>query len=206
MWTDIKITDIISAGVSIVAIGFSFLAMWQTKKQIELSNKQQLFEKRLISFNNLVSLEQTCRYSIKEIKHIMDSKNIEELLLILTIGDFFDNYHIELITSNDSEKNAELILNKIEGKKKLLEIVKKLGYLSNELNFLFEEGEELKSGTDFIAAYQSILTEILSYYHTQKDERGIEIIQQKFSILNDVYQRMLDLKVEEKLKKSIKLF
>lgn len=206
MWNGIKITDIISASVSLVATGFSFWAIWQTKKQIELSNKQQLFEKRLRSLNNLVSLEQTCRYSLKEINHILDSKNIEELLLFLTIGDFFDNFHIELITSNDNEKNAEMISNKIKGKKKLLESVKKLGYLSYELNFLFEEGEEIKSGTDFIDAYESILTEILTYYHIPNNDREVEKIQQKFSILNNAYQRMVDLKVEEKLKKSIKLF
>lgn len=52
-------SEIINISVSIVSIFIALLALFQTKRQISLSNKQQLFDRRLlgyIKFNTIYTL------------------------------------------------------------------------------------------------------------------------------------------------------
>lgn len=192
--------------ISFFAIKISLKAIKQTEAQIELSNKQQLFEKRLKAFNDLVSLKGACLHTLNKNISIISSSNLYELLKGLTLSYFFENFSATLITENDNNEDKKKLLKKTEGQKKLLESSIKLGDLSKELPFLFESGAELESATQFISAYQETLVEIFHYYDNEKQYRNLKMLQQKYLILKQEHQKMIDLKVEEKLKKSIKLF
>lgn len=49
LWGDkvMTVSDIINLCLTIVTIIISMVALWQTNKQTKLSNKQQLFDRRL---------------------------------------------------------------------------------------------------------------------------------------------------------------
>ena len=52
-------SEIANIAVSIVSVGIALVALFQTKRQIALSNKQQLFDRRLscfLEFNTMYSL------------------------------------------------------------------------------------------------------------------------------------------------------
>jgi putative flippase GtrA len=52
-------SEIISISVSVISIIIALIALFQTNRQISLSNKQQLFDRRLsryLEFNTIYSL------------------------------------------------------------------------------------------------------------------------------------------------------
>ena len=52
-------SEIANIAVSIVSVGIALVALFQTKRQIALSNKQQLFDRRLscfLEFNTIYNL------------------------------------------------------------------------------------------------------------------------------------------------------
>lgn len=71
-------SDIISLVLSVVTIGIAAIALWQTQKQIRLSNKQQLFERRINSYSKLCDLYRLAKENTEIAKddsllHIPDS-------------------------------------------------------------------------------------------------------------------------------------
>lgn len=78
------VSDIINLCLTIVTIIISMVALWQTNKQAKLSNKQQLFDRRLDQFHfikELLSLyEQECKFLND--KHIVES--VESNFIFLT--------------------------------------------------------------------------------------------------------------------------
>lgn len=57
---------IVEIVLTIVAVAISVIALWQTKKQIQLSNKQILFERRIKSFTIIAELLIHCNRSIEK--------------------------------------------------------------------------------------------------------------------------------------------
>ena len=63
MWSYIKNPDV---WIPLLAVLISIVALWQTNRQIKLSNKQQLFDRRLGNYliiEGLISLYQKNRYN-----------------------------------------------------------------------------------------------------------------------------------------------
>lgn len=200
MVDDIKLTDWISMVGTVVALFTSACAILQTKKQIELSNKQLLFEKRVKVFYDLISLKDSCIYTLDRNKNNSLMNNVDELFKYLTLNNFFEDLPSVTVINKDEES-----LEKIRGLGNLLTNIKKIGLLDKELSFLFKKQEELNSISEFLDVYQDLLYELLRYYDNIQ-KRDLEIIKLKFSELEDKFQKLEDLSVEKKLRDSIKLF
>lgn len=152
MWNDIKITDIISTIVSIVAIVLSFLAIWQTKKQIELSNKQQLFEKRLRAY---LEIE----------KMLITYKKFNEYGVVLPNIEDEDQPYISimLVYPNSVAAQFNLIYYDIE-KVNFHEVrryIRELDLISKEFSFLFNI--ELIILEKFMNKYINFLNKVVDY-------------------------------------------
>ncbi|NHI73572.1 hypothetical protein ET006_05530 [Lactococcus garvieae] len=151
MWNDIKITDIISAGVSIVAIGLSFWAIWQTKKQIELSNKQQLFEKRLRAYLEIEKMVITYK-NFNDYNFVLP--NIEDESPYLTIMGVYPSsvaaqfnqiyYDIEEVNFSEVKNN-----------------IMELHFIYKEFRFLFSN--ELIILEKFMEKYINFLSKVVDY-------------------------------------------
>lgn len=196
----IKLTDWFSMVGTVVALFTSAYAILQTKKQIELSNKQLLFEKRVKVFYDLISLKDLCIYTLDRNKNNSLMNNVDELFKCLTLNNFFEDIPSVTVINKDEES-----LEKIRGLGNLLTNIKKIGLLDKELTFLFKKQEELNSISEFLDVYQDLLYELLRYYDNIQ-KRDLEIIKLKFSELEDKFQKLEDLSVEKKLRDSIKLF
>lgn len=62
-------SEIINICVSVISIFIALLALFQTKRQIALSNKQQLFDRRLscyLEFNTIYSLYTSNKQHLKD--------------------------------------------------------------------------------------------------------------------------------------------
>lgn len=151
MWNGIKITDIISAGVSIVAIGLSFWAIWQTKIQIELSNKQQLFEKRLRAYLEIEKMVITYK-KFNDYNFVLP--NIEDESPYLTImGVYpssvaaqFNQIYYDIEEVNFSEVKNNII---------------ELHFVYKEFRFLFSN--ELIILEKFMEKYINFLSKVVDY-------------------------------------------
>lgn len=94
--------EIIKAGaeilLSLVAIAISIIAIRQTKKQIELSNKQHLFDRRLENYHIIKSL----------LSQYKDSRNVVTSLDKQTFTwEFYCGYYLETTYLKDIEFVAE---------------------------------------------------------------------------------------------------
>lgn len=151
MWNGIKITDIISAGVSIVAIGLSFWAIRQTKKQIELSNKQQLFEKRLRAYLEIEKMVITYK-KFNDYNFVLP--NIEDESPYLTIMGVYPSsvaaqfnqiyYDIEEVNFSEVKNN-----------------IMELHFVYKEFRFLFSN--ELIILEKFMEKYINFLSKVVDY-------------------------------------------
>lgn len=142
MWQFIE-NNIFSIITAIIAI----IALWQTHRQITISNKHHLFDKRVdrfISVNSLISL-------FKESRNLMDIEGYDHFidLTVLFHGLTNNTYlkDIGTIIDNTSEENIrQNFLVKLEEMKKL----------SIEIKFLFH-GDKINIIKDFVYEYQELL-------------------------------------------------
>lgn len=91
-------SEIINIGVSVVSVLIALLALFQTKRQISLSNKQQLFERRLLrylEFNTIYHLYNENKLYLKDdstfyhtnsliFSWLTNCSNLEEMVLALS--------------------------------------------------------------------------------------------------------------------------
>ena len=204
----------------IITVIATLIALWQTHKQIKISNKQYLFDKRL------------SKYLLA--KGLLELYNDNESLLDYT-DDHDDeaiivDYQFINLTNNNYLKDVTCIINEPknnEFKNNFLVKIEELKQLSNEVRFLFPN----KSGlllSNFIMKYQDTLMELYKYqivldlikndeiprknkptYNELQNEYGE--LKHRHSLYDAIdnlkksYHEVISKKVINKIEKSIKL-
>lgn len=145
MWQFIE-NNIFSIITAIIAI----IALWQTHRQITISNKHHLFDKRIdrfITVNGLMSL-------FKESKHLMVIEDYDQFIdLTVLFHSLTNNIYLKdigtIIDNTNEESIRQNFLVKLEEMKKL----------SIEIKFLFH-GDKINIIKDFVYEYQELLRTI----------------------------------------------
>lgn len=203
-WTALGV--IASTGISGIAIVLSIKANKQTEKQIELSNKHHLFEKRINIYWEISSLMNVC-VKISDFSEIdlIKEVDIDKLLETLTNVDSFSHiYDLQSIkVDKKTGDEIKVLQDYLYDMKKLLIIVKKM-------MFLFEEGEVTDVVSKFIFSYQDLLETIFDKYQSRNSSQSSEIYSEKIighiKDLNSNYQKLIEIEAEKKLKNMTKIF
>ncbi|KST95928.1 hypothetical protein LKF67_0105 [Lactococcus lactis subsp. lactis] len=194
------IVGILSLTTSIVAIVLAYKANKQVEKQIVLSNKQLLFEKRVDVFNILRAMNVTCSISFKG-EDELSMENLGFLLRRFTRNEYFEDIYKLAYVEVGNESLSDIDL-----RKKYLEVLKKIILLSDITLLIFEENPYLEMVSNFVMAYHDFLTEIYDYYSSNKSSRDLKKVQDGFQVLKNKYNIMDDSRALVILRDSIKLF
>lgn len=147
----IIITNFIKENIfALITAIIAIIALWQTHRQIKISNKHQLFNKRVEKFiviSGLMSL-------FKESKSLMNKKNYNNIIDVTLL---FHN-----LTNNTYLKDIGNIINNIyqeDIRQNFLVKLEELKRISVEVEFLFSKNN-IKLIQDFIYEYQELLRKI----------------------------------------------
>lgn len=132
---------------SIITAIIAIIALWQTHKQIKISNKHQLFDRRVdrfINVNGLISL-------FEESKNLMDKEEYDHFIDVTVLfHSLTNNIYLKdigtIIDNTNKEDTRQNFLMKLEEMKKL----------SIEMKFLFR-GDSTNLIKDFVYEYQELL-------------------------------------------------
>ena len=206
--------------LSIITIIATLIALWQTHKQIKISNKQYLFDKRLSKYLLAKGLLELYNDNESLIDYTDDPDN--EAIIV--------DYQFINLTNNNYLKDVTCIINEPknnEFKNNFLIKIEELKQLSNEVRFLFQN----KSGlllSNFIMKYQNVLMELYKYqivldlmkkdeiprknkptYNELQNEYGeLKHRHRLYEAIDDLkksYHEVVSKKVINKIEKSIKL-
>lgn len=191
------IVGILSLGTSIVAIYLAYKANKQVEKQMELSNKQLLFEKRMEVYNVIDEIEIACSVTLNS-KNKLTTENIDNFIRNITVNEYFEK--INNITSIEVGTES---LEDIHLLEQYIDVLKKLTLIGDTLLMVFNETEYLVVVSRFIIAYHNLLKGIYDYYRTQT---SLNEVQNQLYNLENSHNKMKDSDSLEKLRKSIKLF
>lgn len=139
----------------IITVIATLIALWQTHKQIKISNKQYLFDKRLSKYLLAKGLLEL----YKDNESLLDYTDYPDTEAIIV------DYQFINLTNNNYLKDVTCIINEPknnEFKNNFLVKIEELKQLSNEVRFLFPN----KSGlllSNFIMKYQNVLMELYKY-------------------------------------------
>ncbi len=194
------VVGLLSLATSIVAIYLAYNANRQVEKQIVLSNKQLLFEKRIDVYAVVKRMNIFCSITLERKKELT-SEDVPILLGDLSIDDFFEE--IDSIASievgNESLEDIQVKIKYNEGLKKIL-------VLTDTLLLIFDDDKDLNNVSRFILAYHDVLSEIYEYYNAKKSLIALNEVQYHMHKLKNRFDNMEDSHSLEHLKKSIKLF
>lgn len=132
---------------SIITAIIAVIALWQTHRQITISNKHQLFDKRVdrfITINGLMSL-------FKESKHLMDKEDYDHFIDVTVL------FHG--LTNNIYLKDIGTIIDNVEQediRQNFLIKLEEIKKLSIEMKFLFN-GDSINLIKEFVYEYQELL-------------------------------------------------
>ena len=140
---------------SIITAFIAIIALLQTHKQIKISNKQFLFDKRLSKYllaNGLLEL-------YKDNATLLDyTDHLDEEPIIV-------DYQFINLTNNNYLKDITCIIKEPKNndfKNNFLVKIEELKKLSNEIKFLFHVNSGVLLG-NFIMEYQNVLMELYKY-------------------------------------------
>lgn len=152
--------------VSIVTAGTAVIALFQTARQIRVSNKQNLFEKRmdvLIKVTDLMKL-------YEENRKIMIEDNNKDDSIVLMVDFNFEN-----LTNNSYLEDITICVHKTleqPYQKQLLTRLEEIRDISIKIMYLFPD-KQAKVLSEFTYNYQSTLFSIYQYQifsnHIRKD-------------------------------------
>lgn len=140
---------------AIITASIAIIALLQTHKQIKISNKQYLFDKRLSKYplaNGLLEL-----YNDNE--NLLDYTDYLDDKPIIVDSQFIN------LTNNNYLKDITCIIKEPkndEFKNNFLVKIEELKKLSNEIKFLFHDNSGVLLG-NFIIEYQNVLMELYKY-------------------------------------------
>lgn len=141
--------------LSIITIIATLIALWQTHKQIKISNKQYLFDKRLSKYLLAKGLLELYKDNESLLDYTDDSD--DEAIIV--------DYQFINLTNNNYLKDVTCIINEPknnEFKNNFLVKIEELKKLSNEVRFLFQNKNGLLL-SNFIMKYQNVLMELYKY-------------------------------------------
>lgn len=205
---------------AIITAFIAIIALLQTHKQIKISNKQFLFDKRLSKYLLTKGLLEL----YKDNENLLDYTNHPDNESIVVDFQFIN------LTNNNYLKDVTCIIKEPKNndfKKKFLVKIEELKELSIEVKFLFSN----KSGLlleNFIMKYQNVLMELYkyqivsdsmrndkiprknksTYIELQKEYGELEHRHRLYNAINELkksYYDVLDKKAINKIEKSIKL-
>ena len=205
---------------AIITAFIAIIALLQTHKQIKISNKQFLFDKRLSKYLLTKGLLEL----YKDNENLLDYTNHPDNESIVV------DYQFINLTNNNYLKDVTCVINELENKdfkKKFLVKIEELKELSTEVRFLFPNKSGLLIG-NFIMKYQNVLMELYKYQiildlikndNTSRENKTTYIDLQKeygelghryrlYDAINDLkksYYEVLEKKAINKIEKSIKL-
>lgn len=205
---------------AIITASIAIIALLQTHKQIKISNKQYLFDKRLSKYLLAKGLLELYKDNESLLDYTDDSDN--EAIIV--------DYQFINLTNNNYLKDVTCIINEPknnEFKNNFLVKIEELKQLSGEVRFLFQN----KSGlllSNFIIKYQNVLMELYKYqivldlmkkdeiprknkptYSELQDEYGeLKHRHRLYDAIDDLkknYNEVVSKRVINKIEKSIKL-
>lgn len=184
------LSDTINIVVSLVSIGIALFALYQTKQQIALSNKQQLFDRRLscyTKFNMIYSL-------FSENKNLINMKDS----FVLSC-----EYEFALLTnSSDLEVMMPAISKPLHQDEQKILLIKRedLKNLALEISMVYD-GELGETMGKFVSLYTDLLMKIyqqrimLRKLENQKQENGMPINLE--DLINQSKQNLKDINIQE---------
>lgn len=204
----------------IITIIATLIALWQTHKQIKISNKQYLFDKRLSKYLLAKGLLELYKDNESLLDYTDDSD--DEAIIV--------DYQFINLTNNNYLKDVTCIINdpkNNEFKNNFLVKIEELKKLSNEVRFLFQNKNGLLL-SNFIMKYQNVLMELYKYqivsdlmkndeiprknkptYNELQNEYGeLKHRHRLYDAIDDLkksYHEVVSKKVINKIEKSIKL-
>ena len=140
---------------SIITAFIAIIALLQTHKQIKISNKQFLFDKRLSKYLLAKGLLELYKDNESLLDYTDDPD--DEAIIV--------DYQFINLTNNNYLKDVTCIINEPknnEFKNNFLVKIEELKKLSNEVRFLFQNKNGLLLG-NFIMEYQNVLMELYKY-------------------------------------------
>lgn len=203
--------------LSIIAIAVSVIALWQTQKQIKISNKQHLLDRRLSAYSVIKDMLGSY-LTQKENRTLSDN---DEFVFNIKMTWYFlmGNLYLESVSNA-----IEYPLGSPEGRAfsiKMVELIKK----AEEIKLLFP-AKVSDPITDFVLSYSHVVRSIYQYHlawnFTDKDlvlksmtikEKAEQIgetsyrrkIFESFEELDSSYQKILEQDSEEQMKNCIRL-
>lgn len=199
--------------LSLFAVVISMIALWQTHRQIKLSNKQQLFDRRLSDYLLLKDLAETYRKGHAEY-HLTDNERFTfrapMVLMYLTAIPFFDDA-LDIWNEPDNYPLQKQLLSKRSELRKAAE----------EISIIFDQTSAAPASA-FILAYEKAIEHLHEFIWMwsnteQKYPNGMnqELLQAREAdleelkaIMNCLDESFLSLetkKTEQEMKRQIKL-
>lgn len=204
----------------IITIIATLIALWQTHKQIKISNKQYLFDKRLSKYLLAKGLLELYKDN-ESLLDYTDDPDDEAIIVDYQFINLNNNNYLKDVTCiiNESKNN--------EFKNNFLVKIEELKKLSNEVRFLFQNKNGLLL-SNFIMEYQNVLMELYKYqivldlmkndeiprknkptYNELQNEYGeLRHRHRLYDAIDDLkksYHEVVSKKVINKIEKSIKL-
>lgn len=205
---------------AIITALIAIIALLQTHKQIKISNKQYLFDKRLSKYFLAKGLLELYKDNESLLDYTDDSD--DEAIIV--------DYQFINLTNNNYLKDVTCIINEPknnEFKNNFLVKIEELKKLSNEVRSLFQNKNGLLL-SNFIMKYQNVLMELYKYqivldlmkkneiprknkptYNELQNEYGeLKHRHRLYDAIDDLkksYHEVVNKKVINKIEKSIKL-
>lgn len=180
---------------SIITAGTAIIALFQTREQIRVSNKQNLFEKRmniLIKVTGLMKLYEENRNLMIE-----DNKKDDSVVLMV-------DFNFENLTNNTYLEDIAICVHKAleqPYQKQLLTRLEELRNISTTIMYLFPD-KQAKVLSEFVYNYQETLFTIYQYQILSNNIRKDSI---KFKTdAHDMAKQLSEPKHREKLLLSYK--
>lgn len=149
--------------ISIIAVVISLLALWATIYNIRLQNKQRLFDKRLSSYEFIMSL-----------KRLID-ENHDDVLKKYTDINLDNDYNFQHLTNNSSLSKIQAIMEDPQdniAKNNFLTMLETFDEEAMKQKFIFQKGYA-DIFSDFISSYKGVLHNM--YLYQIKIKKGEEI-------------------------------
>ena len=151
--------------LALVAIVISIIALVQTKKQIKLSNKQQLFDRRLKKYTIIIDLVK----SYANAEPLLTSEEVE-------INDYREAILITMLNTPELEDSIKAVEDPM-GKYRVIfyDKMRILKQLSEETKIIFENKEAVLV-SDFIMQYREFLEYLFfeHYYSVYMEQKKIK--------------------------------
>lgn len=187
-----SLTDAINIVVSLISIVIALFALYQTKQQITLSNKQQLFDRRLSCYTKFITIYTLFNGS----KVIINTKDA-----FVYLDEFEYSF---LINCSDLEEMIQAISKPLQQneQKAFLKKIEELKNLALEISMVFD-GESGEVLSNFVSSYTDLLTKlyrqriVVIKLRDKKQENGMPIYLEDF--IKQSKENLKDIKMQETL-------